>query len=70
MKLVNGHNADSLAKIYKIMFAEYKLKRIIMSNAETNFVSEKFWEICRHLNIHQVISSPYNYQSNGQAEAC
>ena len=39
-----------------------------MSVAGTNFVSEKSWEFCRYLNIHEVVSSSYSHQSHGQAE--
>ena len=42
----------------------------ITSDAGTNFVSEKSWDFCRHLNIYQAVSSSYNHQSSGQVETC
>ena len=68
MKLTD--DADSFIKMYKIIFAAYRLLRKIMSDPGTLFVSEKFWQICQSLNMHQILSSSYNHQTNGQAEAC
>ena len=34
-----------------------------------NFVSDKFWQFCKSVNIEQVISSAYHHHSNGQVEA-
>ena len=39
-----------------------------MSDASTNFVSEKFKELCRHLNTDQVVTSSYHHQNNRQVE--
>ena len=41
-----------------------------MSDAGGNFISEKFKNFCKSLNIEQAISSSYHHQSNGQVEAC
>ena len=40
------------------------------SNVGTSFVSKIFRTSCKKLNIKQVASSSYYYQSNGQVEAC
>ena len=41
-----------------------------MSDAGTNFVSERFRQFCKSINIEQAVSSAYHHQSNGQVEAC
>ena len=43
--------ADSLILEYKIFLSEYGLPNKTMSDACGNFVSEKFKEFCRSLNI-------------------
>ena len=40
-----------------------------MSDAGTNFVSERFRQFCKSINVEQAVSSAY-HQSNGQVEAC
>ena len=52
------------------MFAEYRLPRKVMSDASTNFISQKFQEFCSKLKIHHAVSSQYNHQNSGQVEAC
>ena len=42
----------------------------VISDAGTNFVSEKLENLCKRLGIHHAVSSSYNHQSNGQIEAC
>ena len=51
MKLMDGLSVDSVIKTCIIIFAEYTLSNKIMSDAGTNFVSEKFQESRRHLDI-------------------
>ena len=41
-----------------------------MSDASTNFVSDKFWKFCSSISVKQMISSTYHHQSNGQVKAC
>ena len=41
-----------------------------MSDAGGNFVSEKFKEFCRNLNIEQAISSSCHHKCNGHIEVC
>ena len=40
-----------------------------MSDAGTNFVSDRFRKFCRAINIEQATSSAYHHQSNGQVKA-
>ena len=54
----------------KIIFAEYGILHRLMSDAGSNFVSEKFRSFSNSLNIEQSVSSSYHHQSNGQVEAC
>ena len=41
-----------------------------MSDAGTNFVSERFRQFCKSINVEQTVSSAYHHQSNRQVEAC
>ena len=41
-----------------------------MSDAGGNFISDKFRQFCKRMNIEQASSSSYHHQSNGQVEAC
>ena len=41
-----------------------------MSDAGGNFISDKFRQFCRCMNIEQVTSPSYHHQSNSQVEAC
>ena len=54
----------------KIIFAEYKLSRKLMSDSGSNYVSDKFKTFCKSLSIEQTFFSSYHHQSNGQVEAC
>ena len=62
--------AESLILACKVIFLEYGLPKRIMSDAGGNFISEKFRQFCKFMNIEQVTSSSYHHQSNGQVEAC
>ena len=48
-----GLSADSLILAYKVISSEYGLPKKIISDADGNFVSEKFKELYRNLNIKQ-----------------
>ena len=39
-----------------------------MSEAGSNFISDKFKIVCRNLNIELAVSLSYHHQSNGQVE--
>ena len=41
-----------------------------MSDAGSNFISDKFKTFCKSLNIELAFSSSYHHQSSGQVEAC
>ena len=67
---MDGLSADSLIAAVKVIFAEYGIPHRIMSDARSNFISEKFKNFCNCLNIEQAVSSLYHHQGNGQVEAC
>ena len=54
----------------KIVSTETELPKKTVSDAGTNFISDKFKQFCRQLNIAQTITSSYHHHSNGQVEAC
>ena len=68
VKQMDGLSADSIIKIWKIIFLKYGLPRKVVSDVGPNFVSEKFQEFCRYLNIQQAVSSSNNHHRNGQAK--
>ena len=41
-----------------------------MLDAGSTFISEKFKEVCKWLNIEQAVSLSCQHQSNGHVEAC
>ena len=41
-----------------------------MSDTGTNFVSERFRQFCKSINVEQAVSLAYHHKSNGQVEAC
>ena len=63
-------SAGSLIAAVKVIFAEYSIPHRIMSDAGSNFTSEKFRNFGNSLNIKQVVSSLYHHQTNRQVEAC
>ena len=70
IKRMEGLSSKSLIATTKVIFAEYGIPCKIISDACTNFVSDKFRKFCSRLNIKQAVLSPYHHQSNGQVEAC
>ena len=70
IKRMEGLSAENLITTVKIIFAEYVIPHRLMSDAGSNFVSEKFRSFCSSLNIEQAVSLLYHHQSNGQVEAC
>ena len=69
-KRMEGLSSESLIAAVKIIFVEYGIPHRIMSDAGSNFISEKFKNFCDSLNIKQAVSSSYHHQSNGQVEVC
>ena len=63
IKKMEGLSTESLIATAKVIFAEYGIPCKIMSDAGTNYVSDKF---CSRLNIKQAVLSTYHHQSNGQ----
>ena len=47
-----------------IIFSEYGLPSKVVSDAGTNFVSEKVENFCKELSIHYIMSFSYNNQNN------
>ena len=69
IKRMEGLSAENLIATVKIIFAEYGILCRLMSDAGSNFVSEKFRSFCSSLKIKQAVLSSYHHQSNGQVEA-
>ena len=67
---MEGLSTESLIAKTKVIFAEYGIPHKIMSDAGTNFVSDKFRKFCNGFNIKQAIPSAYHHQGNQQVEAC
>ena len=70
IKRVERLSTESLIATTKVIFVEYGIPLKLMSNAGTNFISDKFRKFCSRLSIKQAVSSVYHDQSNGQVEAC
>ena len=70
IKWMDGLSAESLITAVKIIFTEYVIPHRLMSDAGSNFISEKFKNFCNSLNIEQAVLSLYHHQSNSQVEAC
>ena len=70
VKRLEGLSADNLINVVKTIFTKYGIPHKLMSDAGTNFISDKFHQFCKLANIEQATSSPYHHQSNGQVEAC
>ena len=69
IKRMEGLSAESLIATVKIIFDEYCILHRLMSDASSNFISERFKNFCNSLNIDQAVSSWCHHQSNGQVEA-
>ena len=70
IKRLEGLSVENLINMVKVIFTEYGKTWKIMSDAGTNFISDRFWQFCKSINVEQVISSAYHHVSNGQVEAC
>ena len=70
VKRLEGLLGENLTNAVKIMFMEYGIPQKIMSDTGTNFVSDRFLQFCKTINVEQAISSTYHHQSNRQVEAC
>ena len=65
IKRMEGLSSASLIATTKVIFAEYGIPHKIMSDAGTNFVSDKFRKFCSRLNIEQAVFPAYHHGSNG-----
>ena len=70
IKRLEGLSADNLINMVKTIFAEYGIPCKLMSYVGTNFISGKFHQFSKLVNIEQVTLSAYHHQSNRQVEAC
>ena len=61
-----GPFSRQLINMVKTIFAKYGIPCKLMSNTGTNFVSDKFHQFCKLVNIEQATSSMNHHQSNGQ----
>ena len=66
---MEGLSAESLINTFKIKFAKYGIPQKIMSDVGTNFISDRFRQFCKTINVEQAVSSAYHHQSNGQVKA-
>ena len=69
IKRLEGLTAESLITTTKVIFAKYGISPKQMSDTGTNFISDKFQQFCKSINVKQVILLVYHHQSNGQVEA-
>ena len=69
-KRMESLSAENLITTTKVIFAGYGILHRLMSDAGSNFVSEKFRSFYSSLNIKQAMLSSYHHQSNGQVKAC
>ena len=67
-KRLEGLSAESLITTIKVKFTEYGIPHKLMSDAGTNFVSDKFWKFCNSINVEQTVSLAYHHQNNERAE--
>ena len=70
VRKLQGLLAEHLINAVSSIFTEYGILQKLMSDAGTNFVSEKFRHFCKSINIEQAVSLAYQHQSNGQVKAC
>ena len=55
VKRMEGLSTENLITTAKVIFAEYGIPCKLMSDAGTNFVSDKFRKFCSSLNIEQAV---------------
>ena len=67
---LQGLSAEHLINAVSTIFTENGIPCKLMSDAGTNFVSEKFRCFCRPINVEQAVILAYHHQSNRQVKAC
>ena len=70
VKRAEDMSAESLLVACKVIFSKYRVLSSIMSDEGSNFISDKFRQFCKSMNIEQVASSFYHHQTNSLVEAC
>ena len=70
LKRLEGLSGESLINTVKIIFSKYGIPQKIISGVGTNFISDRFRQFCKTINVEQPVSLAYCHQSNGQVEAC
>ena len=70
IRKLQGLSVENLINAVTAIFAEYGIPCKIMSVAGTNFVSERFRQFCKSINVEHAVSLAYHHQSNGQVETC
>ena len=66
VKMMEGPSTENLIATTKVILAEYGIPCKLMSDAGTNFISDKFKKFCSRLNIEQAVLSANHHQSNRQ----
>ena len=61
VKRLEGLSAENLTNAVKIIFMEYGIPHKIMSDAGTNFVSDRFQKSCRGINVEQATLLAYHH---------
>ena len=61
---------EHLINVVSALFADYGIPQKLMSDAGTNFVSEKFRQFCKSINVEEAVLLVYHNQSNWQVKAC
>ena len=51
VKRLEGLSAESLITKIKVIFSEYGIPQKLMSDAGTNLISDKFWQLCKTINV-------------------
>ena len=70
IKRLEGLSAENLTNTVKMIFAEHCIPHKLMSDAGTNFISDRFQKFCRAINVELATLSAHHHQSNGQVKAC
>ena len=64
-KRMEGLSTENLTATTKVIFAEYRILHRLMSDAGTNFISERFRRFCSRINIEQAVSLEVQEEDGG-----
>ena len=71
IKQVERFSSYNLIKTCNFIFSEYgQIISNIVWHVATNFISEKFENVCKKCSMGHAANSSYNHQRNWQAETC